>query len=139
MSLIVKDEIVRLDSVYKLTLTRRTYIDPKITGGEIYVHYKSVDKEDKTLYYMFKCLDKPGILEQIKKDISVIFASPGVYNMQEIVDKSIQDFYEKSIEKEFFDSAKKSLENKLERPPTNEEVLQEAEAIKFMCMPKPVG
>jgi hypothetical protein len=103
MSLIVKDEIVRLDSVYKLTLSKRTYIDPKFTGGEIYVHYKSVDKEDKTLYYMFKCLDKPGIIQQIKKDISVIFASPGVYNMQEIVDKSIQDFYEKSIEKEFLD------------------------------------
>jgi hypothetical protein len=139
MSLIVKDEIVRLDSVYKLTLTKCTYIDPKFTGGEIYAHYKSVDKEYKTLYYMFKCLDKPGIIEQIKKEVSAIFASPGVYNMQEMVDKSIQDFYEMSIEKEFFDSAKKSLETKLERPPTNEEVLQEAEVIKFISMPKPVG
>jgi hypothetical protein len=140
MSLIVKDEIIRLDSVYKLTLSKyNTYIDSKFIGGEIYVHYKSADKEDKRLYYMFKCLDKPGIIEQIKKDVSMIFASPGVYNMQEMVDKSIQDFYEKSVEKEFFDSAKKSLENKIERPPTNEEVLQEAEVIKFMCMPKPVG
>lgn len=139
MSLIVRNEIIRLDSVYKLTVSKYTFNNPKNTGGEIYVHYKSVDKEDKTSYYMFSCQDKPGIIEQIKKDVSVIFTASGIYNLEEIVNNSIDEFCKKDLEKNYMNTARNTLLAKLNREPTDQEIMDEVALVKYRCEPKPVG
>lgn len=88
----------------------------------------------------FKCPDKPGIIDQIKRDVSVIFSASGVYDLRKIIEGSILNFCRREFDQELLDSARKSLETKLKgRSPTEQEILKEAELLKFMREPKPVG
>lgn len=141
MSLIIDNIIIRLESVHRLTFY--LYENP-LKGGRIYVHFKPVEtskyEQASNIDMYFKCPDKPGIIDQIKRDVSVIFSASGVYDLRKIVEESILNFCKREYDREVLDSARKSLEEKLGgRTPTEQEILKETEIIKFMCEPKPVG